>query len=464
MLDPDTVPEVHGFRQELSAMVGLALPIVLVQVGQMFMGVVDALMVGHVSAEALAAAALGNLYFYVIAIFGIGTLLALDPIVSQAVGADDRPAIARAMQRGLLLAVVLTLVSSPLMLVAEPALRALRQTPSVAAAAASYTRAIMPGMLPFYVFVVFRQTLQAHRRVAPVVIAIVAANLANAGLNWVLVFGHLGFAALGVVGSGHATAISRWLMPLVLMALSWRLLRPHLAPWRGDLLDAGALARMLAIGMPIGAQMMLEYGVFAIAGVMMGWIGTTALAGHQVALNLASLTFMVPLGVSSAAAVLVGSAVGRGDMAEARRAAGAAFVGGVSFMAVSATVMLLVPGFFARLYSNDAAVVAVAASLIPIAGVFQVFDGLQVVAIGVLRGVADTRAPMLINILGFWLMGLPVSWWLGVRQRQGPAGLWWGLTFGLIVVAAMLALRTRVKLGGEVRRVLIDRDGNPHGV
>jgi MATE family multidrug resistance protein len=422
----------------------------------MFMGVVDALMVGHVSAEALAAAALGNLYFYVIAIFGIGTLLALDPIVSQAVGANDQPAITRAMQRGLLLATLLAVVSSPLMLVTAPALGALRQTPAMAALAASYTRAIMPGMLPFYVFVVFRQTLQAHRRVAPVVIAILAANLANAGLNWVLVFGHLGFVARGVVGSGHATAISRWLMPVVLLALSWRELRPHLAPWRGDLLDRGALGRMLAIGMPIGAQMMLEYGVFAIAGVMMGWIGTTALAGHQVALNLASLTFMVPLGVSSAAAVLVGSAIGRGDMPEARRAAGAAFVGGVGFMAVSATLMLLAPGFFARLYSNDAAVVAVAASLIPIAGVFQVFDGLQVVSIGVLRGAADTRAPMLINVLGFWLMGLPVSWWLGVHEGWGPAGLWWGLTLGLIVVAAMLALRARAKLGGEVRRVMID--------
>jgi MATE family multidrug resistance protein len=143
-------------------------------------------------------------------------------------------------------------------------------------------------------------------------------------------------------------------------------------------------------------------------------------------------------------------------MPEARRAAGAAFVGGVGFMAVSATLMLLAPGFFARLYSNDAAVVAVAASLIPIAGVFQVFDGLQVVSIGVLRGAADTRAPMLINVLGFWLMGLPVSWWLGVHEGWGPAGLWWGLTLGLIVVAAMLALRARAKLGGEVRRVMID--------
>jgi MATE family multidrug resistance protein len=454
-------PQPHGFRQELIAMARLALPVAVVQVGQMFMGVVDNLMVGHVSAEALAAVALGNLYFYVIAIFGIGTLLALDPIVAQAVGAEDQPAIARAMQRGLLLAVLLAVLASFPLLLAEPALRALRQTPAMAAIAASYTRAILPGMVPFYVFVVLRQTLQAHRRLAPIVTAIVLANLANAALNWVFVFGHLGFAASGVVGSGHATSISRWLMPLVLAALSWRDIRPHLMPWRDDLLDAGALGRMLAIGVPIGAQMMLEYGVFAVAGVMMGWIGTAALAGHQVALNLASLTFMVPVGVASAAAVLVGSAIGRGDMPEARRAAAASFVGGVSFMSLSAAAMLLAPGVFARLYSNDAAVVAVAASLIPIAGVFQVFDGLQVVSIGVLRGAADTRAPMLINVLGFWLMGLPVSWWLGVRSGWGPAGLWWGLTLGLIVVSAMLALRVRVKLGGEVKRVVIDRAAVP---
>jgi len=438
-------------------MARLALPVVVVQVGQMFMGVVDSLMVGHVSAEALAAVALGNLYFYVVAIFGIGTLLALDPIVSQAVGADDQPAIARAMQRGMLLALLLAVLASLPLLLAEPALRVLGQAPPMAASAAGYTRAVLPGMLPFYVFVVLRQTLQAHRRLAPIVTAIVIANLANVGLNWMLVFGHLGFPAAGVVGSGHATAISRWLMPLVLLSLSWRDIRPHLSPWRRDLLDAAALRRMLAIGMPIGAQMMLEYGVFAVAGVMMGWIGTTALAGHQVALNIASLTFMVPLGVSSAAAVLVGSAIGRGDMPEARRAAAASFAGGVSFMALSAAALLLVPGFFARLYSNDAAVVAVATSLLPIAGVFQVFDGIQVVCIGVLRGAADTRAPMLINVLGFWLMGMPVSWWLGVHAGRGPAGLWWGLTLGLIVVATMLAARVRMKLAGEVKRVVIDK-------
>jgi MATE family multidrug resistance protein len=215
---------------------------------------------------------------------------------------------------------------------------------------------------------------------------------------------------------------------------------------------------MLALGGPIGAQMSLEYGVFAVAGIMMGWIGTAALAGHQVALNLASLTFMVPLGVSAAAAVLVGNAIGRGDMPEARRAALAATVCGVTFMALSALLMLMAPRFLAGLYTNDVAVAAVAITLLPIAGVFQVFDGLQVVAIGILRGAGDTRASMLINILGFWLMGLPVSWWLGVHRGLGPAGLWWGLTIGLVAVSFLLAWRVRIKLASDIRRVVIDQD------
>jgi MATE family multidrug resistance protein len=177
-----------------------------------------------------------------------------------------------------------------------------------------------------------------------------------------------------------------------------------------------------------------------------------------VALNLASLTFMVPLGVSTAAAVLVGHAVGRGDAAEARRAAGAALLCGVGFMVASAAVMLTLPGPLARLYTTDAAVAALAASLIPIAGVFQVFDGIQVVSIGILRGVADTRTPMLVNVLGFWLVGLPVSAALGFATAAGPRGLWWGLTAGLVLVALVLLWRARRRLAGDVRRVVIDHD------
>jgi MATE family multidrug resistance protein len=207
--------------------------------------------------------------------------------------------------------------------------------------------------------------------------------------------------------------------------------------------------------------MQLEYGVFAVVGVMMGWLGTTELAGHQVALNLASLTFMVPLGVSAAAAVLVGHAVGRGDAAEARRAAAAALVCGVGFMAMSALIMLTLPGALARVYTTDDAVAALAAGLIPIAGVFQVFDGTQVVAIGILRGVADTRTPMLVNILGYWLVGLPVSAAVGLRLGHGPRGLWWGLTVGLMLVAVVLLWRVRRRLAGKVERVRIDQETAP---
>jgi MATE family multidrug resistance protein len=331
----------------------------------------------------------------------------------------------------------------------------------VADVAAAYARVAIVGILPFYAFGALRQSLQAMHRLAPIVITMAIANLANVGLNYAWIFGRFGFPALGAVGAAWATAVSRWLMLVLLVAWAWPSLRPHLLPVRRAAWAWEPLRRMLALGAPIGMQYELEYGVFAVVGVMMGWMGTVQLAGHQVALNLASLTFMVPLGVSTAAAVLVGHAVGRGDAAEARRAAAAALLCGVGFMTASATVLLTVPGPIARLYTTDAAVAALAASLIPIAGVFQVFDGIQVVSIGILRGVADTRTPMLVNVLGFWLVGLPVSALLGFRAGAGPRGLWWGLTAGLVLVALVLLWRARRRLGDDVSRVMIDHEPSP---
>lgn len=455
MSNPRTTPD-RGLMAELRAMLRLAVPVVTVQVGLMFMGVVDTIMVGRVSAQAIAAVAMGNLYFFGAAVFGMGLLLALDPVVAQAVGARDEAAVARAVQRGLLLAAVLGVLAMVLLLPAGPVLRLLRQPSDVVPAAAAYARICAIGILPFYVFIVLRQSLQAMHRMAPIVWTIVIANIANVFFNWVFIFGHLGFPAGGAVGAAWATQIGRWLMPALLYLLARRDLAPSLSPWRPEVREMAPLRRMIALGAPIGVQHQLEYGVFAVAGVMMGWIGTVAMAGHQVALNLASLTFMVPLGVSGATAVLVGNAVGRGDSAEARSAALAGLLCGVAFMACTALVMLAVPGTLARVYTSDAAVAAVAASLLPIAGVFQVFDGMQVVSIGILRGVGDTRTPMLVNILGFWLVGLPVSWTLGLPLGYGPQGLWWGLTLGLVVVALFLVLRARARLAGEVRRLVID--------
>jgi MATE family multidrug resistance protein len=437
-------------------MLRLAIPVVLVQVGMMAMGVVDTIMVGHISAQALAAVALGNLYFFSLAVFAMGTLMVLDPVVAQAVGARDLPAIARAIQRGVLMAGLLTLPATLLLMVAAPVFALARQPAEVIPLAAGYALRSVPGTFPFLLFIVFRQSLQAMRRTVPIVAAIVVANLANAALNWVLIFGHLGFPAMGVVGSAWATSVSRALLVVVLWLAARRELAPLLSPFRREVWQLPPLGRMLRLGLPIGAQHLLEFGAFALVALMMGWLGTRQMAGHQIAINLAALTFMVPLGVGDAASVLVGQAVGRGDPDGPRGAARAALASGAAFMTATAVLFLVFPGPLARLYSREIEVVAVAAALIPIAGMFQVFDGLQVVASGVLRGVGDTRGPMLINLLGYWVLGLPLSIYLGFVAGLGPVGLWWGLVLGLGVVAASLLLRVRTRLARTHSRVVID--------
>ncbi len=419
----------------------------------MLMGVVDSIMVGRLSAEGLGAVALGNVYFFAAGVFGMGLLMALDPLVAQAVGAEDEPAIARAVQRGLLIAVALSLPCSFLLLFAEPVLRAVGQPDVLARGASVYAWCLIPGILPFYGFIVLRQTLQARELMRPIVLTIVGANLVNVFLNWILIYGRLGAPALGVAGSAWATTISRWLMLLALLALAWHEVRPHLMPVRREVFEWPPLARMLSLGAPIGLQYMMEYGVFGTVALLMGWLGTIPIAAHQIAINLASLTFMVPLGIASAAAVLVGHAVGRADLPGARRAARAALVCGVAFMATTALAMLVMPVPLARIYSRDAPVVALAAALLPIAGTFQIFDGLQVVSLGILRGLADTRAPFLIALLGFWLLGFPVSYALGFHRGLGAIGLWWGLVVGLAAVALLLLGRVRARLRREVRRV-----------
>jgi MATE family multidrug resistance protein len=443
-------------REELRAMLDLALPVVFIQVGIMSMGVVDTIMVGHVSPQALAAVALGNLYFFVPAVFGMGTLMVLDPIVAQAFGAGDAPSVARGIQRGVLLAFLLALPSAILLAAAAPVLALLRQPADVVPLAAAYSVRLAPGVLPFFLFIVFRQSLQALGRVRPIVVMIVLANLANIALNWILIFGKLGLPPMGAIGSAWATTISRWLLAFGLPALAWRTLVPHVRPRRPEIWQLAPLGRMIRLGTPIGGQYVLEFGAFALVALMMGWLGTWQMAGHQVAINLASLTFMVPLGVADAASVLVGRAVGRGDPAGARGSAKAALVCAAAFMSCTGITFLTLPGPLARVYTTDLDVLAVASALIPIAGVFQVFDGLQTVAGGILRGLGHTRAPMVVNLLGYWVLGLPVSAYLGFVARVGPAGLWWGLVLGLGVVATFLLVRVRLGLARQQTRVLID--------
>ena len=446
----------HPRRNDFRVLLQLAVPVVVVQVGMMLMGVVDTLMVGRLSPEALAAVALGNLYGMGVTLFAQGVLLAIDPLVAQAAGAGDHPAIGRSVQRALVLAAALTLPISVVLLFGGPLLGLLRQPREVVPLAGTYAILLIPGIFPFLAFGVGRQALQAVGRLWPVVLTILVANAVNVGLNWILIFGRLGMPALGVAGSAIATSASRWLMLLLLCALSWRDLRGYLRPWLPESLAPAALARMARLGLPIGLQFELEFSAFGGVALLAGSLGTTQVASHQIAINLASLTYMVPLGISAAAAVLVGHAVGRGNVADARRQAVTALVTGAGFMVGTALLFLALPGSLARLYSSDPGVLALSGALIPLAGIFQVFDGTQVTAIGVLRGVGDTRTPFLVTLMGYWAIGMPFGILLGLRLGLGAVGLWWGLVAGLGAVAGILVLRVRRILRGPLARTFID--------
>jgi MATE family multidrug resistance protein len=443
-------------RHELRDVSRLALPIVLVQLGLMLMGVVDAAMVGRVSAGALAAVALGNLYWFQVVVIGQGTLMALDPVVAQAVGAGDSPAIARALQRGILLAVILAATFTPLLIPGEWILDALGQPPGVVPTAAAYVRACIPGVLPFLLFVVLRQTLQAFQLVRPIVVTVFVANLVNVALDWVLVFGKWGAPALGAVGAGYASSICRWLMFALLVVACRRTLGPFLRSMGRETWSLLPLVRMVAVGLPIGIQLWIEFAAFGAGLLLIGLLGAVPLAGHQIALMIAATTYMVPLGLSAAAAVLVGHAIGRGDSEGARREASAALACGMGFMALTAVVLLSVPAALARLFTGDPAVIAIATVLIPIAGVFQVFDGIQGVSSGILRGAGDTRVPMLLNLAGYAVAGLPFGAWLCFSRDWGAAGIWWGFVTALIAVAIALGWRVHLRLGGELRRLAVE--------
>ena len=449
----------HDDRSELRATVRLAVPVVFVQLGFMTMGVVDTLMVGRLSATALAAVALGNLYFFNVAIFSQGTLMALDPLVAQAIGANEKDAVSRAIQRGLLIAIMLSVLTALLLAPAAPMLRLLRQPAEIIPDAAAYARISIAGAIPYLAFVVLRQSLQAMHRVAPIVWTMIVANVTNAGLNWVFVYGHLGSPALGVAGSAIATAISRWLMTALLLMLAWRELRPALIPMRSDSWQWQPIARMLGIGLPIGAQQGLEVSAFGAIGLLMGVIGTVAMAAHQIAITLASLTFMVPLGVATAGAVRVGHAIGAGDEARARAAVRAAYICGVGFMTLTAAAFLSMPHLLSRMFTRDIEVATLASLLLPIAGVFQVFDGAQAVGAGVLRGAGDTTAPLYVMLASYWIVGVPVSAYLGFRTNLGAAGLWWGFVVSLAAVAIVLLLRIRTVFSRGLTRVRVESAG-----
>lgn len=426
-------------REEVRALLRLGLPVSVTQLGVMMLGVVDTMMVGHLGTTALDAAALGSLWVWGTAVFGIGLVFGMDPIVSQAHGAGERRRIALTLQRGLVVALAITPLLSLSWWLTEPSLRLLGQTPELAAGAGRYVEIQIFSLWPFLAFFVLRQYLQGRGIVAPAMAAVVVANVFNAGANWVLIYGHFGFPAMGLEGAGLATGLTRCVLLVSLALWTWGA-GLHRGAWERPSLAAfelRGLGEIVRHGAPVGVQYGLETWAFQISTLVAGTLGEATLAGHVIALNLASLSFMVPLGLSQGASTRVGNLIGEGRPAAARRSATLALMLGAGVMVASAVLFVVLRHELPRLYTDDAAVVMVAAGILPIAAAFQLFDGTQAVGGAVLRGTGATIPAAVFNLVGYYLIALPLAA-LAVREGMGLQGLWWGLCLGVALVAGAL--------------------------
>lgn len=429
-----------AMRRELRSMLQLAWPVVLAEVGWVLMGIVDTIMVGPLGPAAIGAVGAGTILYMLVIMPGFGTLLALDTFVSQSFGAGRIDDCHRWLFAGLQLAGVMTVVLMALAFGLVALLPALAFHPDVLALIQPYMAQLVWSTPPLLAYVVFRRYLQAMNVVRPVTIALIVANLVNLAANWVLVYGRYGFPALGVVGSAYATVFSRLGLALVLFAVIFYRERQRPSGLRDVpfVIDWTRMWSIVRLGLPAAGQIVLEVGVFATAAALAGRIAPTSVAAYQIVLNIAGLVFMIPFGISSAAAVRVGQAVGRRDPHGVRVAGWAALALATAVMLTSATLFATLPRPLVQIFTTDSAVVELGARLLMIAVVFQLFDGVQTVATGALRGLGDTHTPMVWNLAGHWLVGLPLGYFLCFGRGWGVEGLWVGLSLGLIIVGSVL--------------------------
>ena len=389
----------------------LAIPLVLAELGWMSMAIVDTMMVGRLpnSAVAIGAVSLGSAIFIVLALFGEGLLLGLDTLVAQAFGAGNREDCHRSLINGVYLSLALTpLLSAPIFLLPQ-LLRSMHVDSLITSETIPYTNALTIGLLPLLLYFAVRRCLQAMNMVRPVAFALLTANIVNALFNWLLIYGKWGFRPMGTVGSGWSTAIARVYMAAVLIGyLFWydRKHRTELLKTPVDI-DLSRIKQLIALGMPAALQFTLESGVFGAVTALIARLGAIPLATHQIALNTVAFTYMVPLGISSAAAVRVGQALGRRDARAASDAGGTAIFIGAAFMTFASVLLLVIPRWIARIYTTDETVIRNATTLLAAGAAFQLFDGIQSVATGALRGARDTHAPMLCHFTAYWIIGLP---------------------------------------------------------
>jgi len=430
-------------------MLRLAVPIVIAEVGWIIMSLVDLAMIGRVGPDAIAAVSIGSAIFHVFAIVAEGLFLGLDTLVSQAYGGGRLDDCHRSMFAGVHFSLPFSLLLIVMVWATVPLVPLVGIGPAVSEQVGHFLVAMSWGFPALLCFFVLRRYLQAIHLVKIIPFALISANLVNLLGNYVLIYGKWGLPAMGAQGSGLSTSIARYYMLAVLVAyLVWQNRKQHFHLGRFAWgIERRLISTMVRLGLPAAGQIALEVGVFSASTLIAGRLGAIVVSGHQIALSMASFTFMATVGLSSATAVRVGNAVGRNDADGANAAGWTGVALSAVFMLTAAFVFWTIPEYLVAGFTNDPNVAAVGIALLSIAAVFQFFDGLQVTVIGALRGSGDTRTPMLINILGWWMFGLPLGTYLCFSRGWGARGIWTGLCAGLILIGTLLAVawRSRVR-------------------
>ncbi len=448
----------EAWSAEMRSTASLAWPLILSNLAQVAMQTTDVAMMGWLGADVLAAGALGaNLYLFFL-IFGIGLVVAVAPMLARELGANRFAVreLRRTVRQGLWTAIIISIPFWLALWQAEAIMLALGQDAALARNAAAYVRPLQWSMLPALAFIVLRSFTVALERPRPALYVSLAAIAFNAFADWVLMFGKLGFPALGIVGAGVATTLSNCFMlaGIVVILMTDRRFRRYRLFGRFWRPDWGRFRSLWKLGLPMAATLTFEVSIFNAAAFAMGLIAPSAVAAYQIAIQLASATFMVPMGIGQAATVRVGRAFGAGDLVGIGRAGSAALLLGIGFMALMAIMFVVVPGpliglFLDRGAPGNGEVAQLAAAFLVWAAIFQLFDGAQAVSNGILRGLHDTRVPMIYALIGYWVLGFPLGLLLAFKGGFGGVGIWMGLAFGLAFVAVFLLARwhRRAELG-----------------
>ena len=421
----------------------LAYPVMLSQLGHVMMGVTDSIMVGHIGAEPLAAASLANVVFNVILLFGIGVSYAITPLVASAQGEHNNENISNTLKHGMAINFVNSLILVLVVYFGKTILFHIDQPEEVVKLSIPYLDIITFSIIPTLLFQTFRQFTEGLSLTRIAMYVVIASNFLNIGLNYIFIYGHAGFPAMGLVGAGYGTLISRIAMALAIGIYIYY--TPAFKDFHSGFsignYSRALFKKMLNIGVPAGVQFIFEVAAFDFSAVMMGWLGTKTLAAHQIAINLATISYMTTTGLAAAATIRVSNELGKKDF-RTLRTVGFTLLGlALAIMAAWGLLFIVGRNFLPALYIADVDVLTIAAPLIVIAGFFQLADGTQVVCIGALRGLQDVKIPSIFIFIAYWVIGLPLGYWLGFKMGYGANGIWMGLLIGLTLTAIAMFFR-----------------------